>query len=56
MPRDVTWGNVGGLSPSLVGTGVLPGAVVFDVGSVVVAAFAFGLVALEVHGLEWACV
>lgn len=26
------------------------------VGSVVVGAFAFGLVAAEVHGLEWACV
>ena len=54
MPRDVTWGNVGGLSPSLFRTVVLPGAVVLGVWSVVVAAFAFGLVAAEVHWLEWA--
>ena len=34
----------------------LPVSVVVGVWSVVVAAFAFGAVTAEVHGLEWACV
>lgn len=52
MPRDATCGNGGGLSPTPVGTGALPGAVVFGVGTVAVSSVAFGLVAAEVHGLQ----